>query len=503
MCASLKMHSIIFIAENMKRTKAVKLIIMAFGGYGLLRVLMLKLTLTEKWDFGYGHKSYTNTKNKGRLISGNPRHNEYKYPPLGRFDYEQMKFIYENPSHRNKCVELYKHGLHVTRRGYTEYAKIIEKEIHHTIFKLSIDESGMVQPYTIQETVGDRDSCGGSCFRVEMRGMDNAICTTKDYMNGTYTVFCPVIDSCATITIELKYLHFDAYISENIASFDKMIYSDVHWCPDKPGFVAYVGGDLCYHKRPQDGSVGMWHYTNGQWSWVENGCIVKPMNAGEIQQCLKSFHAIHFIGDSHLRFLTDYFITMEFGAREHRLQKTGDSRQGNLYFWWGGLVQHGVIKVQQIQNNMYRNKELTNKDVIVISMGAWDMRFKGLQSYLRSFNNTFMPRLRNLLQEYRWSKAKVIFVNSHPFPPDVNLIHRAGYRNNFAIPAANYWIKSKLQKLGVTVVDAFSIVNMRYKENVCRHHYMCSQINEKSKIVEHSGSVGYKVADVILSNICS
>ena len=415
---------------------------------------------------------------------------------MGKFEYEQMRFILENPSHRNKCIGLYEENIMKQNKWINYYnERILRKVTKHKIVKCHLKKSDSSQIFIIEETVGKRHSFGGSNFRIEMRGAYNALCTTDDFVNGTYKVVCPVLDACSRITIKWMFINFDAYVMDRLEAIDIVIYK-FNWCPMHMEKTKPLG--MCPSSK-LGGLNGLWHF-NQSWNWIENGCVVGNFKRDQMRKCMKRINAFHFIGDSHLRFIAYYFTYVLRGYLPNpNKPRHQSSREGNIFMWWStysNIVADNLIKLS-------KTKQVKANDVVVISTGSWGVYDRGLESFMKNFKTTLLPSLRNVTEDQNWPKPKLIFLNAHPYPENRDFVRYAGYRNNFAIAAANYWIRLKMLELDVRVIDAFSTVIFRSNENMCGGvHYICFLRNKKSKNMEPYGTVGYKVVDIILSNIC-
>ena len=448
---------------------------------------------------------------------------------MGINEYDQLMFILQNPRARERSISLFgspniyfsysvKHPYEKNRLE-TMSAYNISKS-HDLKYKTKMKNharSGEHILIAIEETVRGNRTFGGSNFRVEMRGYENVVCSTQDYRNGSYRVRCPVLSYCAFITVQVMYLNYDAFVVKHQITLDLLIYKR-RWCPSTVG--AFVGSQKCSASVTPPSGRGRWRRNNQNWTWYENGCPVVFPDTSSIKQCLNKFHAIHLVGDSHVRYMS-FAIISHFMTITNKFTgiKWNDYNAGNVHFWWTKTADHAAKNLDTLRVKYKRKKEW--KEVVLVSSGAWDMMLFGPKHYMDNAERTMFKSIRQLKQHPAWSGVPILFMNNVAFPPKHTLERfEIGFRSIFNIAAVNYWLNIRLNKLDVPVIDALSVINMRYDENVCGNHYLCLKPGESPKKQSRSrkyvpvsknpvsnphitGTVGFTLADIVLTNICA
>ena len=419
---------------------------------------------------------------------------------LGQFAYEQWKFSSSHSLRREDCRKLYKNTPLIVKagseRGYTEN---VTKEFTHDVTVLSV--SGQRWRASVKEKVGGKASLGGSCFRVEAHGLEPTLCISEDHFNGTYFISCPLFTACVNITVQLEFINFDAYSVACLAPLDVAIF-DTQWCPMEEHRTKR---NPCDHSRQQHDSFsgGRWrHYRNYPFQWFEHGRQIPTWSEKDTLRCLKSLNSVHLIGDSHLRFIQDYLLDIKTGRPPVREQMWASFNKSDIYLWWADFSPSAAKQLRTLQTSQFLKVNITKRDVVIFSTGAWDMLANGMAQFFESFKMSVIPQLRQFSRDPMWSRATLVYVTSSPFPPHRDMVKRRGYRNDFSLAAINHWVRLKMREMNITVVDAFDIIQLRSDENVCRGHYICYE-NTDDIGLKKQGSVGFKVVDALLENICS
>ena len=425
---------------------------------------------------------------------------------MGRFEYQQWQFILKHKARRIKCVGLYGNStLHKWTGDDLQYVLNFYDDITYNVSALQIDVSGRFLSLVIHETIKGLKSLGGSNFRIEMRGEDNALCTAKDLLNGTYMVICPVVDTCVIVTVQLVYVNFDAFIFAKLAPINHVIHR-TGWCPHATRPLVRDISKCCPTLSSSKDSLGRWWNSgNSSWEWHVNGCAVEPVSINRTMYCLNYVSSIHIIGDSHARYIVDYLLHVKTGRTPERPHRTENFNSSNIFFWWSTYtnVTADNIKTLRTFRNRHSSNNITRNDIVLISNGAWDTAYIGLDNFVQSFNDEIIPRLREFRRDPVWSKATIMFMNISPSPPQRRTVKAAGYRTNFGLAAINYWLDIRMQELGIHVIDAFNIIHLRNNENVCLNHYICYvKSPHGDRRVLQRGTVDYKAADVIVKMIC-
>ena len=440
------------------------------------------------------------------LLSSHCKENDgFKNSKMGQFEYEQWHHLYEHPSHEMGCLRLYNITMHkdrIVQLGIIkEYTKYVKNYLKYNIEISPVKHTDKNLILTVAEMVRGKASLGGSSFRAELRGSENALCTSKDYFNGTYMVVCPILDSCVDIVMQLKYINFDAYLTPKLVALNKLILN-TSWCPlvRRQQESRY----LCCQSRTRTGdSDGRWRYSDiSSWQWFEKGCSVDYVPRYELVSCLQAINSIHIVGDSHIRYLTEYLMHMWRGTPPERVHKWENFNTSNMYFWWSTVPARIAKDLNTLRWSSFRNESISKKDIVLISTGAWDMNHAGLKYSITQFDQTLVPQLKQFLQDPYWSKATILFMNTVPYPSHRSMVIGAGYRTNFGLAALNYWMDMRMRQLAIPVIDSYSIIQFRNDESVCGNHYACYKQRPRDNRTEIHGTVGYKVSDVILRYIC-
>ena len=419
---------------------------------------------------------------------------------MGKFEYEQWHFINSHLAHRDKCKGMYKKTPLLMEKGKVmEYSKYVANDLNHIATLHHTNCQAHYPRVMITEKVKGKYSLGGSNFRVEVRGSENSVCTTKDYFNGTYMVVCPKMASCVNITVQLKYINFDSYFIPKVVPLDILIFNS-QWCPTD----GHLDNQPCCQSQSQDGAPGgKWlHSDDGSWQWNDNGRFVRGWSANETARCLKRLNVVHLIGDSHIRYIADYLMHMKRGTPPSRLHRWVSFSENDIFFNWATFTTSVAEKIETLRTSNFSKRGITKRDVVLVSTGAWDMVHKGMNHFVESFNQTVLTQLKLLVHDPIWSRATTVYMTSVPFPQHLNLVEGSWFRTDFGLAAINYWVRLKMAELNIPVIDAFKTVLLRSGENVCNNHYICYLKTNIETVKALKGTVGFKIVDDMLQRIC-
>ena len=225
-------------------------------------------------------------------------------------------------------------------------------------------------------------------------------------------------------------------------------------------------------------------------------------------------------GDSHIRYLSNYLMS-KVGPLPTSVPKWQPHFTcNNVDFWWTNYTYNAIPNLNELNKTMrifYSNdtgntggnktdintqKKATKSDVIIISAGIWDIAHFGPESYMKNMASTLLKSIKALLSDPFYADANIFLINNIAYPRNKHTLYRkVGFRNNHVLAATNYWLDHVTKPLGIRVLDAFSVVNIRQEEEVCGNHYICYQRGAGHPYI--NATVGLTVGDIVISNICN
>ena len=263
-----------------------------------------------------------------------------------------------------------------------------------------------------------------------------------------------------------------------------------------------------------------------------------------IKECfIKPYNPIRFLGDSHIRYLFDYYTGMyvnnakeKFLSLPHHHAHVKFPEDGNFdsgyisYFPFRFLMQ--LSEAIGIDGNcaFVEGSESNGVTTFVISIGAWDLDYLPLRDAID--NNINAKKMIQALQSILTlcsTPVRIIWVTTVPNPsrqPGLNW-GDSGHRNNYSIGAFNQYLITEIQKLqnilhvkrttatssaaanmigSIEIVDAYELIYPHSYHSVCGNHYLCWENikdNNGDKVFKWNNlKAGVALADKLLKVLC-
>ena len=312
---------------------------------------------------------------------------------------------------------------------------------------------------------------GGSSFEITAYYSNIIVsCYSVDHFNSSYTVLCPfrkngdiprrhlqgvyfpdvhtsgvAVDVneisngsfCAHFSILLDYEHFDAYseTKSNSPPLRHILATNVKKCSMSDGMYSSDKNQK-YWSRTLDSSGHLGYYV---WNSRNTNDGSFP-SATSIEDCFAEKEGIHFITDAQLHLLAEYIKSVYQGAAQKSTMGDIFSRVSNeeRLFVLDALDLFGIKAFQQTCGK-------PQEHLIVLEMGAWDLRHTPLRNLLRNPQHLprFFDQLREVLKKPECNNLEIVWVDTAPHPvclrDDANCVLEDdnGWANNYAIAAMN------------------------------------------------------------------
>jgi hypothetical protein len=340
--------------------------------------------------------------------------------------------------------------------------------------------------------VEGRKGRGGSSFVIVASGQATHACSYKDGFNGRYDVRCPLEQKhCTSINATLTYINFMAF------------YDTRHLFKIFPLFQTLWRQRFCYGvgvergennnmnvipECPLFGSTppktigdqpdyGAWQVVNQTLKWVSQGCFLGPFPSKQTScRCVQSkYNNIYAVGSSHMRNIAYYLIEQcrELPFGKGNVMKHSSFTVENINFIW---VDYVVNLTKLFRNMSADSMGDHSNDVILFQTGAWDLTLGNPVSFAKQELDEIISAVDAFLKSNSsWRNARLVWYNIIAFP-DRNIKATISTNNN-VIAALNWKLTESFKKLGVEVMDTFSMTFMRSTDNVCFNHYYCRNAN--------------------------
>ena len=425
---------------------------------------------------------------------------------------------------KTNIVPAYKYQLH----SYRSYKPLQYCTNAHCYYQINVDEcyngymtgGGTTFRSFITEVESEYTS---DIVPISMAVRIKLSCSIKDHLNGTYTVCC-VIPSCIPVlvvqlTLHVEYIIFAAFdVRCNTNSNNRLIltntvnistyFGSLSNCPkslldSEKRNTSTKSKNKCLNLK-YNKKYGSWIKLSPQseWKWMAEKCVMDLLPVPRIQHCFKSRYKNNFliVGDSHLRYTYVYLLELLDSLPPGMQPKfQHDFYLNNKQFIWAPYVSD-VLKTMK---DVLSNKTSLLPKFIVLSGGAWDLRYEGfsffIQNALKFVSYMKQPEIRRALRN-----VSIIWMGLVAYP-DISppRLTTLNYRNNGAIAALNAWVEIELEQLGITYVDPLPMTLPMQDHPVCVAHYICSRKSENNTSVPQTfGLIGIHVAHLMLQELC-
>lgn len=244
--------------------------------------------------------------------------------------------------------------------------------------------------------------------------------------------------------------------------------------------------------------------TNGWLSWQQGDCFVKKLKQDVLKRCIRSFHRIIFIGNSHLRYVY-YYLLDALRIRTNLPRQLWDSHfVWNMEYHFASYIKNVIQKLKDsnLRSNFNSNGTVgnlpryswssRNKKVVILNTIFWELyEDHGALKYINH-----LPKLLRYLRfiKSRYPDIRLVWLNTVPTRDFVVKT----LRPNPQMAAMNSWTSKTMQSIGVEVFDQFSVLNLMTEESTDVIHY--SRISPG--LGRHSASIGDLANNLFLHMLC-
>ena len=418
------------------------------------------------------------------------------------------------PSFQEAVVRQFKHVTGKNKKFTQGRHKIedITGLANRTIFDIRPDYACVVDGVQfihlcLHEREDGRASLGGSAFMVRSYSAYLVVCPVMDYFNGSYSIFCPVYDACANITVLLKHVAFSMFQGKTIV-LEKMIWMRENVCVEETD--RFTGMKYLTHKDiitdnkdiiqyspqlPVPGpsllaTHGHWFHYKDSWKWIteKEHRVFPSQNNKTLCDCYRNFHKTFLIGASHLRF------------NRACLDLLCDLQSSLVRIRCCCALQM-IKELYTVIEEINQDKNQSHRYAIILQLGAWDLDSYDLSDIL----NNRLPKLRDVIYKVHSSKSsdstwldRVRFMlMSTPSTPDVTKTgSRVLSRNNWMIAVFTHSLHQQFSDLAnVLLLDEFSFTFPLYFYTAAwpqerDHHYA---LDRKTQCIGHVGKTWIQV----------
>ena len=305
-------------------------------------------------------------------------------------------------------------------------------------------------------------------------------CETLDYIDGRYSIECPLLQEEFTVSFRGTYVSPSVYqvICPRLDYWLLKTYNNSDLGRDGHTInlknLPSLSLPNCSSKDAPK-SLLFWIQLEQVWHLSSMSCYYSFSFDRETKECLKSKNIV-MIGDSHMRY------------RHAALQK------------------HGVLKasftnahvasdmLSKMRNNLARLKS-SDSPVLIFNTGHWSLRQLDIATYISDMVETFEV-IRSLKQSN--PAAQVIWVESSAL--SYNEYHFR-FKVNLPVAAMNDWINHNMRQLGADIIPAFHISVTMQNHTKDGAHYQ--EILEKDVFTRKDKvSVGGAIDSVLIRTIC-
>ncbi len=370
----------------------------------------------------------------------------------------------------------------------------------------------------VEETFLGAPTKGGSSIKVITESEQfTDRCSVYDHFDGKYSICCNIRGLCTNVTALLMFTNFTAFMPlPNLRDLNRIIFSKTI-CMDgiyMPGVnmkessrnmmhnhmdLTHSSMDKRKHSQtlPSYETGNVWFKVNATWIYAENGTSFLKPDKSNVEKCLSTLNSLLFIGDSHTRLYFIYIASIVKELKKFPIAKYNYGHFRNVIYncttYYSSLVDSLNILLQDTGNYTP-----TLPDVIVLNTGAWDTAFTNLETLLLGMHDVFTA-LSRLKTHRRWRKAKIFWMTVPCFQNHLSEAHYVGAQNNHNRAAANAYVIPHMQRLGVDVIDVYSILNPHNNMVADIVHYM--SYNPPAKLISGS-TIGGVPVHKLLHSIC-
>ncbi len=342
----------------------------------------------------------------------------------------------------------------------------------------------------VEETFRGAPTKGGSSIKAITESEQfTDRCSVYDHFDGKYSICCNIRGLCANVTVLLMFTNFTAFMPlPNLRDLNRIIFTRTI-CMDgiyMPAFNVKESTNMMHNHMdlthnimneskhsttlPSYHTGKVWFKSNGTWLYAENGTSFLKPDKSNVEKCLSGLNSLLFIGDSHTRL---YFIYIASIVKELKMLPFAQYNYGyfrnviyNSSTYYSSLVQSMNILLQDTGNYTP-----TLPDVIVLNTGTWDTANINLETLLFGMQDVFKA-LSRLKTHRRWRKAQIVWMTVPCFQNHLSEAIYAGTQNNHNRAAANAYVIPCMRRLGVDVIDVYSILNPQNNIVADIIHYM-------------------------------
>lgn len=409
-----------------------------------------------------------------------------KQPSKGSFsdvlysNWLQLKYTYDHNVSNNSLLAL--SGVQKVA-----YIKSMLRQYSHSFQVSRINQSLVV--LEINEFVNHTRGDGGSSFLVTSQSTSLQACSYRDNFRGKYTVYCQFHGNCTFITIKLTYIQFLAFTGNdlNLAKLFPLLqtlwerriclYTNHSTTTEQNMEILLCNSSYLKYKIHDQPPYGYWYLRDKPVKWISQGCILSPIiNRQAACLCLKSkYKTIYALGASHLRNIAYYFMelcqNLPYSGKLGNAKTHNNLKVSNIHFKWLNYANN----LSEFFNNISQDTSTVHhNDVILFQTGAWDLAYSGFDN----FSKIIVPELISAVSDFlksnsTWKQARLMWYNIIAYP-DMSSQGRM-FRNNHIIAALNWNMTENFRKLGVEIIDTFSLTFPWSVGHVCNMHYFCRE----------------------------
>ena len=227
-----------------------------------------------------------------------------------------------------------------------------------------------------------------------------------------------------------------------------------------------------------------------------------------IQKCLSQYEKVYFIGDSHTWLMFEYAISLlpGFNTRSHpwdykNVYYIHERLTDTFYDSLKRILKNIKCRHYVLVNHATKEQHRTVKYTLLLGSGAHTTAFKkqGLAETIVIMQNMFRYlehwRLKN---NHLWQNLNIVWTTMPPFPDRPDFIH-VDNQNNYNRAVLNHYVTSILPKLGIKILDVYSMINARYNDVAEVVHYFQYKAKSHKPV---TSKIGFDVPHRLLHMIC-
>jgi len=285
---------------------------------------------------------------------------------------------------------------------------------------------------------------------------------------------------------------------------DAALVTDGMWVLESPQFLA----DLSAQGIDYIGDRSNNSYFQSiayKWEWKVDGGMMDRLN---FVDCLAERRTI-MVGESHMRYNWDSIALMDLNDEGIKNMVAGlDRKHGDVNTILLDLEHRLFAKnmansIDEICDKveMLQKQRKPSNTTLIVQTGMWDFTFWSAQKFIE-----YKDSARKMLDAIAFSKIRpcssdmqIIYVSIPPYPhcqlersvgcpkPDrQDCIDARSGRNNYAVDAANEFIKHELLKINypnLQYVDSIHAIvpRLMFAEYACRNHFMVTPLSKFNK----------------------